>query len=71
MSTQQEAYKALADRIEHSELQSRIAGANLDAAECLIKADPVWVDILPAGEVIKGLGDYTVTHSGPRSTSGI
>ncbi len=65
MSTSREELIALAERIEQSALRAKIAKANQDAADMLIHADPVWVDILPAGEVVKGLGDYTVTHSGP------
>ena len=47
------------------ELLQRIASANDGAAETLIHADPVWTDIRPAGEVLEGMDDYTVTHSGP------
>ena len=56
---------SLVEKIENSELNEKIVAANNAAADMLINADPVWVDILPAGEVIKGLEDYTVTHSGP------
>ncbi len=56
---------SLAEKIENSELNEKIVAANNAAADMLINADPVWVDILPAGEVVKGLEDYTVTHSGP------
>ena len=56
---------SLVERIERSELNEKIVSANNTAADMLINADPVWVDILPAGEVVRGLGDYTVTHSGP------
>ncbi len=56
---------SLIEKIEKSDLNEKIVKANNDAADMLINADPVWVDILPAGEVVEGLGDYTVTHSGP------
>lgn len=56
---------SLVEKIENSELNEKIVAANNAAADMLINADPVWVDILPAGEVVKGLEDYTVTHSGP------
>lgn len=46
-------------------LRDRIELANREAVSRIIDGDPVWVDILPAGEVIDGLGDYTVLHSGP------
>ena len=56
---------SLIEKIEKSDLHEKIAEANKTSADMLINADPVWVDILPAGEIIEGLGDYTVTHSGP------
>lgn len=56
------------DRLEaltSGALGEKIARANEEAADMVINADPVWVDVRPAGEVVEGLGDYTVTHSGP------
>lgn len=47
------------------ELAAKIDAANAIAADRLIHADPVWEDVRPAGEVLEGLEDYTVTHSGP------
>ena len=47
------------------ELRKKIDEANEAAAGCLIDAEPVWTDIRPAGEVLTGMDDYTVTHSGP------
>ena len=41
---------SLVEKIESSELASKIIDANNTAADMLINADPVWVDILPAGE---------------------
>ncbi len=58
-------YIALVQKIEASGLWEEILKANHAAAACLVDADPVWIDILPAGEIIEGLGEYTVTHSGP------
>ena len=46
-------------------LAAKIDEANEAAADMVIQADPVWIDVKPAGEVIEGLDDYTVTHSGP------
>ena len=43
----------------------KIFQANQAAADALINADPVWEDVKPAGEVLEGMDDYTVTHSGP------
>lgn len=65
MSLPNQKYVSLAERIGSGGLREQIAEANREAADCLIHSDPVWVDILPAGEIIEGLDDYTVTHSGP------
>lgn len=46
-------------------LNELISRANEAAADQLINADPVWEDVKPAGEVLEGMEDYTVTHSGP------
>ena len=53
------------DLTMQGELAEKIDAANEEAADMVIQADPAWVDILPAGEVVEGLDDYTVTHSGP------
>lgn len=47
------------------DLGAKIDAANEAAADMVIQADPAWVDVKLAGEVIEGLDDYTVTHSGP------
>jgi len=47
------------------ELGKKIDEANGITANRLIQADPVWEDVRPAGEVLEGMEDYTVTHSGP------
>ena len=46
-------------------LKNKIRAANDKAVQCIIDSDPVWTDILPAGEVVEGLEDYTILHSGP------
>lgn len=46
-------------------LRKKINLANEEAVSKIIDGNPVWVDILPAGEVIEGLEDYTIIHSGP------
>ena len=56
---------ALVEKLNSGELGQKIDRANEAAADMVINADPAWVDIRPAGEVVEGLGDYTVTHSGP------
>lgn len=47
------------------EIRSKIEAANQKAVSCLTESDPYWVDILPAAECIKGLGDHVILHSGP------
>ena len=51
--------------LDLGDLRAKIDKANELAVSRIIDGDPVWVDILPAGEVIDGLGDYTILHSGP------
>ena len=51
--------------VNSGELAKKIDEANEAAADMIIQADPAWVDVKPAGEVVEGLDDYTVTHSGP------
>ena len=57
--------KRIVDATMEGEIAAKIDEANEAAADMVINADPAWVDILPAGEVVEGLDDYTVTHSGP------
>jgi len=47
------------------DIREKITEANSKAANCLINCDPVWVDILNAGEAIDGLEDHMILHSGP------
>ena len=47
------------------DIKEKIAQANDKAVSELIDANPVWVDILPAGEVIEGLEPNMILHSGP------
>ena len=60
-----DAVSAWVQQTTTGDLAEKIDRANEDAADMIIQADPVWVDVRPAGEVIEGLDDYTVTHSGP------
>jgi uncharacterized protein DUF1116 len=46
-------------------LKDRVEAANTDAVGRLIAADPVLVDVAPAGEVVEGLGGRMILHSGP------
>ncbi|MBG9390054.1 DUF1116 domain-containing protein [Caenimonas aquaedulcis] len=47
------------------ELKERIQAANAEALRRIVAADPVLVDVAPAGEVIPGLRDRMILHSGP------
>lgn len=51
-----------------SSIKQAIDAANAQAVERIIAADPVLIDIAPAGEVIPGLEDRMVLHSGPPVT---
>ena len=46
-------------------VKEKISAANEQAVSRIVNSDPVWVDILPAGEVIEGLEDHMILHSGP------
>jgi hypothetical protein len=47
------------------DIKQKIEAANLEAVRRINTADPVLVDIAPAGEVIPGLEDRMILHSGP------
>jgi hypothetical protein len=47
------------------DIKQKIETANAEAVRRMNEADPVLVDIAPAGEVIPGLKDRMVLHSGP------
>jgi len=47
------------------DLKQRIDAANAETARRINAAEPVLIDIAPAGEVIPGLEDRMVLHSGP------
>jgi hypothetical protein len=46
-------------------LRDRVEAANQEAVGRLVAADPVLVDVAPAGEVVEGLGGRMILHSGP------
>lgn len=50
---------------EGEPLKKKADVANEKAVKCIIDSDPAWVDILPAGEIVEGMEDYTIIHSGP------
>src|SRR5689334_11800256 len=47
------------------EVAARIEAANAEAVRRLDRAEPMLVDVVPAREVIPGLTDRMVLHSGP------
>jgi hypothetical protein len=47
------------------DIKKKITNANREAFERMVKAEPVLVDIAPAGEVIPGMEGRLITHSGP------
>ena len=47
------------------DIKQKIEAANLEAVRRINTADPVLVDIAPAGEMIPGLQDRMILHSGP------
>jgi len=48
-----------------TDIKQRIENANAEAVKRINAADPVLVDIAPAGEMIPGLKDRMILHSGP------
>jgi hypothetical protein len=49
-------------------LGERIDAANAEAVRRMLAARPHWVDVLPAREVVEGMGARDVFHSGPPVT---
>ena len=47
------------------DIKQKIEEANTEAARRINSANPVLVDVAPAGEVVSGLTDRMVLHSGP------
>jgi len=50
------------------DLKERIKAANEEVLRRIVAADPVLVDVAPAAEVIPGLKDRMILHSGPPVT---
>jgi hypothetical protein len=48
-----------------TDLKERITQANHEAVKRIIAADPVLVDVAPAAEVVPGLEERMILHSGP------
>lgn len=51
-----------------TDIKREIEAANVEAVRRINAADPVLVDVAPAAEVIPGLKDHMVLHSGPPIT---
>jgi len=47
------------------DIKHEIEKANKEAARRMMNAEPALVDIAPAGEVIPGMEDKMILHSGP------
>ncbi|MBI3742683.1 MAG: DUF1116 domain-containing protein [Chloroflexi bacterium] len=50
------------------DLKAKIDAANAEVVKRITSADPVLLDVVPAGQVIPGLTDRMVMHSGPPVT---
>ncbi len=48
-----------------ADVRQTIEAANAEVLQRLVTADPVLVDIAPAGDVVPGLTDKMILHSGP------
>ena len=48
-----------------TDIKQKIEEANAEALRRMIAADPVLIDVAPAGEVIPGLKDKMILHAGP------
>jgi Protein of unknown function (DUF1116) len=46
-------------------IKDRVAAGNEEAVRRLLAADPVLVDVAPASEVVEGLEERMILHSGP------
>ena len=51
--------------VKSIDIKERIEEANAEAFNRIVGADPMLIDIVPAGEVVPGLEDRMVLHSGP------
>jgi len=52
-------------RCDETGLTGRIEEANQEVLERMLTADPVWVGIRPAIEVLPGMRENYILHSGP------
>ena len=65
-STDARVLEAL-DRVTGADagMTERVEAANATAVERMLAADPVLIDVRPAGEVVAGLEDRMILHAGP------
>jgi hypothetical protein len=61
---------ALLDKLKKPPIKEKIDAANRKAAEAIINAQPVLIDIMPAREVIPGMREKLILHAGPPVTWG-
>ncbi len=54
-----------ADRLTSGDLSGSVERGNQKALENMLAADPVLIDVRPAGELIESLGDHKILHAGP------
>ena len=54
-----------ADRLTSGDLSGGVERGNQKALENMLAADPVLIDVRPAGELIESLGDHKILHAGP------
>jgi len=59
------ALAALLSKLDEPALRARIDAANQTALRRLLDADPVLVDVIPAGQAIPALGPKMMLHAGP------
>lgn len=50
---------------ELSSYDTQIAAANAEAVQRMLRADPVLIDVVPAGDVIDALDEHVILHAGP------
>lgn len=62
---QDEEITKIMQSVNDEKMNVKIEKANHEAVNCIINSDPAWIDILPAIDVIEGMDDYTILHSGP------
>lgn len=53
------------ERLTDGDLQVRVEHGNRKAIERMLSADPVLLDVRPAGELIPDLGENKILHAGP------